>query len=50
MTGIENIGIIGWVGLIGWVGDIVLAELPIPQNSAWQVVRDLFKKMARLKG
>ena len=47
MTGLEIIGIIG---VIGWAGDMILAELPIPQNSAWQVVRDVFKKMARIKG
>lgn len=46
MTGLEIIGIIG---LVGWFGDNVLAELKIPQNSTWQIVKAVFKAMAKLK-
>jgi len=47
MTGLEILGIIG---LIGYAGEQILAALPIKQNSTLQVIRDIFKKMARLKG
>jgi len=46
MTGLEIIGIIG---IIGYAGEQILAALPIPQNSTWQVIRDILKSMARLK-
>lgn len=47
MTGLEIIGI---VGIIGWAGEQILAALPIPQNSTVQVLKAIFKKMAKLKG
>ena len=47
MTGLE---IIGLIGLIGWAGDNILAELPIPHNSTWQVAKDVCTKLAKLRG
>ena len=47
MTVLEILGIIG---IIGYAGEQILAALPIPQKSTWQLIADVFKKIARLKG
>jgi hypothetical protein len=46
MTGLE---IVGLIGLVGWLGDNILAELKVPQNSAWQVVKAVFSALSKLK-